>query len=158
MTLLEDIKIQSKSFKWNFLTQYRKAVVEELNKLNERYDLNTVYKQVEKETGVSNIYHTRKEYLKAERIADILRLFKMNKIQAYIDKEVLEADKQFCLKQAKLADRLIKKDVEGEIKLRINSSYPNLEGVVQAKDKQVSFYTIVASGQIQRPHYRYLIK
>ena len=47
-----------------------------------------------------------------------------------------------------------------ETKLKVKTSHigVNIDTILSDGEKQVREITIVASGEIQRPHYRYLIK
>ena len=159
MMILELIKSKTEKFKEDFLKRYEESVTSEFNRLNEKYEINTVFKQIQEETGVKNIYHTRKEYNRAQKISDILYDFKYNRISDRIKKEVDKADKNFEDKQMRLAGRLVEKEISEDFDMELNSQYPNLDGKITDKSgKVVTFYTIVAEGPIQRPHYRYLVK
>jgi hypothetical protein len=61
----------------------------------------------------------------------------------------------------KLVDRLIKKGIsESREDVKIDKGWVgvNLEMVISVDQIKVKAWTIVAQGEIQRPHYRYLVK
>ena len=59
----------------------------------------------------------------------------------------------------KLAYRIEKKELD-QSKLKTKTSHigVNIETVLTDGEKTVRAWTIIASGMIQRPHYRYLVK
>ena len=59
----------------------------------------------------------------------------------------------------KLADRISKKGLEiDKIKVKTSHIGKNIDTLLTDGKKKVNAFTIIASGEIQKPHYRYLIK
>lgn len=158
MTLLESVISQTEEFKTQYLKKYEEAVRREFNRINEKYEINSCFKQVQEETGVRNIYHSRKEYLRAQDIRDILFDFQYGRIEVRIAKEMETAKRNFHGKQKMLAERLGRKGFTSDAQINVWFSNPNLEGSVTEQDFRANFYTIVAEGPIQRPHFRFLVK
>lgn len=82
-------------------------------------------------------------------------------LQAQIDYELNKAEIHYQDSIKKLNDRLIKKGVpEGSENVIISNARVgvNLEITIQFNDIKVRAWTVVASGPVQRPHYRYLVK
>ena len=163
MTTLENIdKLKDLliDFKNDYLLKFKESITNEFNDIISKYpDINNVHKQIEKEHNLkTSIYSTRKYYLVAENIMNILRLNHYNKLDQKINDEINKASKNFDSKTVKLYNRLVKKGISEVKNININYTYPDLEGHIESDNKKVSFYTILAYGEIQRPHYRYLIK
>jgi len=109
-------------------------------------------------------YNTRKsrEYSRMlNEIQSILRI----PIEKYIEKEVKRAEMHYEQSIEKLVLRLIRKGVDESKPFEITSQRigVNFECMIQFhntsnEEKYVKAWTIVASGSVQRPHYRYLVK
>jgi hypothetical protein len=79
--------------------------------------------------------------------------------EQYIGKEVKYAEMHYTNSIVKLADRISKKGLNMEvIEIKDASVGVNINTTITDGVKTVRAYTIVAEGEIQRPHYRYLIK
>jgi hypothetical protein len=80
-------------------------------------------------------------------------------VQIHIDRAVAMAERHYAQSIEKLAIRITKKGL-AQWNLRVGTSHigVNIETILTDGIKTVRAWTIVASGQIQRPHYRYLIK
>lgn len=88
------------------------------------------------------------------------RVSRMEKDE-YIDKAIDKAEKHFENSILRLAQRIIKKGINiNSEALEIVSKRMgvNLDTIITDGQKTVKAQTIVASGQVQRPHYRYLVK
>lgn len=86
------------------------------------------------------------------------------KVEQHIDKMIKAAVKHFEQSIEKLADRIKAKGLN-EDKIQVWTSYINInieattiEATITDGDKTLKAFTIVAEGNVQRPHYRYLIK
>lgn len=82
-----------------------------------------------------------------------------NPMQMYVDQAVKNAEAHYINSIAKLAARIEKKGLN-ESTLKIETAYVgvNVETTLTDGVKTVKAWTIIAEGEIQRPHYRYLIK
>jgi len=80
-------------------------------------------------------------------------------LEKYIEKELRYAEMHYESSIVKLADRIEKKGLNKE-KLNVVTSHigVNINTTLTDGEKTVRAYTIIAEGEIQRPHYRYLIK
>jgi predicted HAD superfamily hydrolase len=156
--ILKSIIRQTEQFKAGYLLRYKLSIKREFDFINQKYEINTCVEQYAEERGIKNIYRDRQHYLRAKEIQAILFDFHWNRIEARIEKEMIQAEKNFLAKQMKLAERLEKNGFTEDAKVVVLSQTPNLEGYVQEKTLRANFYTIVAEGPIQRPHFRFLVK
>ena len=80
----------------------------------------------------------------------------MNK---FISIQTQKAEKHYKKSIEKLAVRVLKKGLNTN-SLKMSTSYldPNISTIITDGEKTVRAYTIIASGRIQKPHYRYLVK
>jgi hypothetical protein len=80
-------------------------------------------------------------------------------VQIHVDRAVVMAERHYANSIEKLAVRIEKKGLD-QTALKVLTSHigVNIESVLTDGVKTVRAWTIIASGMIQRPHYRYLIK
>jgi hypothetical protein len=80
-------------------------------------------------------------------------------LEKYLKKEELAAILHYESSIEKLAFRIIKKGLNiKNIKIKNNSIGVNINSEITDGLITVNAWTIIAEGQIQKPHYRYLIK
>jgi hypothetical protein len=80
-------------------------------------------------------------------------------LEKFVTKEVTIAEKHYEASINKLAARIEKKDLNiSELKVVTSYIGANIETTLTDGIKTVRAFTIIAEGEIQRPHYRYLIK
>jgi hypothetical protein len=80
-------------------------------------------------------------------------------LEAYLEKEEKEAVIFYNYSIRKLAGRIEKKELNVDnLKVKTAHIGVNIETVLTDGVKSVKAWTIIASGPVQRPHYRYLIK
>jgi len=127
----------------------------ELRKLNSHVNMPG---DVETLRFPSGFYNTRnsKTYRNA---LDFARGLKYNGKENFISKMVKAAEQHYTGSIIKLATRITLKGLKVS-KMEIQSSRVgvNLEMVLSDGVKTVKAWTIVAEGEIQKPHYRYLVK
>ena len=89
------------------------------------------------------------------RVRSVLKIGR----ESYISKEKKFAELHYESSISKLADRIQKKDLNHS-NLEVTTSHigPNIDTVITDGNKTVRAFTIIASGDVQRPHYRYLVK
>ena len=77
----------------------------------------------------------------------------------FIDKQVFKAKEHYIESILKLSNRILSKGLD-ENNLTLTTSYfdPNISTIITDGVKSVKAWTIIASGEIQKPHYRYLVK
>jgi hypothetical protein len=80
-------------------------------------------------------------------------------VEKFLEKQVKEALEHYESSILKLSSKIEKKGLNIE-KLEVKSGMVgvNFETTLSDGEKIVRAFTIVASGEIQKPHYRYLIK
>jgi hypothetical protein len=80
-------------------------------------------------------------------------------LEKYIEKELKYAEMHYESSIIKLADRIDKKGLKQD-KITVVTSHigVNINTTLTDGEKTVREFTIIAEGEIQRPHYRYLIK
>ena len=81
------------------------------------------------------------------------------KVEQHVEKMLKNAIEHYNLSIQKLSARIEKKGLNQK-NLKIITSHigVNIETTLTDDIKKVRAYTIIAEGQVQRPHYRYLIK
>jgi 5'(3')-deoxyribonucleotidase len=80
-------------------------------------------------------------------------------IEKYIEKQVEKAKKHYANSIIKLASRVQQKGLnQDKIKATTSHIGVNIDTILTDGDKSVKAFTILAHGEINRPHYRYLIK
>ena len=81
------------------------------------------------------------------------------KVEEFTEIQVKKAEIHYSNSIEKLAFRIAKKGLN-ENNLKMSTTYfdPNISTIITDGEKTVSAYTIIASGRVQKPHYRYLIK
>jgi hypothetical protein len=79
--------------------------------------------------------------------------------EALVGRAIQDAEKHYDAATEKLADRVKAKGLSVEaVEVVTGRVGVNMEVTISDGAKTVRAFTIVASGEIQRPHYRYLIK
>jgi hypothetical protein len=80
-------------------------------------------------------------------------------VSTHIKKLIDNANKHYEFSIDKLIERLKKKDLDiNNITCTVNHIGVNLDITISDGKKTIYAYTIIAGGNIQKPHYRYLIK
>lgn len=105
-------------------------------------------------------YRRRQNYLmEQKRKGDWDRIARSTE-EAHVTRQVTDAEIHYVASIAKLAARILKKGLNTEnITVKTAEIGVNIETVItDGAGKTVRAWTIVASGDVQRPHYRYLIK
>lgn len=106
----------------------------------------------------NGFYNTKKsrEY---KRMKDTIYNMKRLGLSEYILKAKKQAERHYEDSILKLSERILKKGLdEDNIKLSTSHIGVNIETTITDGNKTVRAFTIIAEGEIQRPHYRYLIK
>jgi hypothetical protein len=77
----------------------------------------------------------------------------------YLEKEIKKAENHYESSLQKLTSRIQLKGLNVEtMKIISGTVGVNINITLTDGDKTVRAYTIVAEGEIQKPHYRYLVK
>lgn len=150
-SLVNILKNETQSLKNQYVIMTKNWASEEFNRLRD-FALN--YQQG------SQAFKSKDEYWAAQKKyyrlpVSILR----NNQEQYIAESIKNADAHYEQSIEKLAARVAKKNLEVS-KLKVETAHVgvNIETVLTDGNKKVSAYTIIAEGEIQRPHYRYLVK
>lgn len=109
--------------------------------------------------GYPTGFHNTENSKRKRSMEDEVRLLVRLGLEGYIKKQVDKGKQHYDNSLLKLTDRILKKDLNWS-KIQIKNSSIGVNVNVEITDgvKTVRAYTIVAEGEIQRPHYRYLIK
>ena len=84
---------------------------------------------------------------------------KRNEQDKWLNNELSKAEENFNHNIIKLANRIAKKGIDiDNIKINTYNAFSNIECRISDGNKSIIAYTILAGGNIQKPHYRYLIK
>ena len=80
-------------------------------------------------------------------------------LKTYLEKQEQTAEDHYENSILKLADRIEKKELN-QSNLLVKTAHVgvNIETTLTDGEKTVRAFTIIAEGEIQRPHYRYLVK
>ena len=90
--------------------------------------------------------------------SEIRKAMKATK-KGFIKNEVVAATVHYNNSIKKLAQRVTKKGLElNNMKMKTSFLDPNINTQITDGTKTVNAYTIIASGPVQKPHYRYLVK
>lgn len=93
------------------------------------------------------------------RMKDEVYRTKTMGLDKYILKAKLKAEKHYEYSIIKLAERISKKGLNEEnLKMITSHIGVNIETTITDGVKTVRAFTIIAEGEIQCPHYRYLVK
>jgi len=110
-------------------------------------------KRISEYTNKNN-YYTEQKWVHREGYS----ISRMDK-QMFINKQVEKAKIHYTDSINKLANRIEKKGLDTtKIKTITSHVGVNIDTTLTDGTKTVRAFTIIASGYIQRPHYRYLIK
>lgn len=172
--LVEKLQAETQSFRAVYLEEIENWSRREFDVAKERSSWGTVewceYLGVEarhvqhrcfKEIQIwfpDNFYNTKLSRVYDREESKVRRITQMG-VDKYVAKEQKNAEIHFQNSLLKLADRITKKGLN-EKSLSVMSAHVhvNLEITITDGSKTVRAFTIIASGEVQRPHYRYLIK
>jgi hypothetical protein len=108
---------------------------------------------------ISNDNRSMKNYNRLRNDLDKYRRIREEGFKKYMDGEVKDANRHYNDSICKLSDRLMKKGVDVK-KMTIKTAQVgiNIEITIECNGVITRAWTIVAEGEIQRAHYRYLVK
>lgn len=165
LILVNALRKETESIKNSYVAQisdWARQEFEKAMKINENYlslkkyylnsDLNELFGGVKEEPTVE--FYQAKNYL-LDKGYSIIK----TGLQKFVEKQVKEAIEHYESSILKLSAKIEKKGLNIE-KLEVKSGMVgvNFETTLTDGEKIVRAFTIVASGDIQKPHYRYLIK
>ncbi len=132
-----------------------------------REELSAKYDEILFDAGyVSRSFQPCRYYRDAYAVFQVKKLklkkhqvFTVRTLSEYVDKQKKRALNHYNDSILKLALRIEKKELNQD-KLELTTSHVdvNISTTITDGDKTVKAWTIIASGPVQRPHYRYLVK
>ena len=151
MTLVERLTAETQELKKTYIEMTIEWAKEDFARTKQW--ISEAYKKQREELGSS-------EYWAIER--KIMRLpsyFFNGDANDHVEKMVKAAQKHYTNSIAKLALRIEKKGLNQD-KIEMTTGYVdvNITTTITDGEKVVRAWTIIASGDIQKPHYRYLVK
>jgi len=150
LDLVDLLKEETKTLRIQFIEETEKYALANYNQLLES-DCNGVAYTVRGEWFAKSLNATRKD-LANVRILN-------SSVDEYISAEVKKAEEHYSDSIVKLALRIAKKNLNIQnLKLVTSHIGVNIETIISDGVNSVTACTIIASGAIQKPHYRYLIK
>jgi hypothetical protein len=106
----------------------------------------------------SGFYNTKDSVTYRRMRDEIRKVFSMGK-EKFIEKELKKSEDHYESSLLKLKERILKKGlVIDNMKIVNGSVGVNINMTLSDGEKSVKAFTIVAEGEIQKPHYRYLVK
>lgn len=150
--LLEILKKETESLKIQYVNLCKEWA---LNYFNELLNNNFFYKHSSGKFFKNRFGSNKAEDAKFNKIINILN----SGLDIFILNTEKDALAQYENSVLKLAFRINEKNLNIE-NLKVLTSHigVNIETTLTDGNKTVKAFTIIASGQIQKPHYRYLIK
>ena len=149
MNLIEILKEETGSLKIQYISMTREWAEKELQR--------KIQRQKRYSTSLSSNYPSKDSYYKEQRFCHTAPAWFFT--PEFIDKMAIEAERHYEDSIIKLAARILKKElVIDNLKIKTAHIGVNIETTLTDGIKTVRAFTIIASGAIQRPHYRYLIK
>lgn len=172
--LIEQLTEQTQDLKDQYLIQTEIWAKNNYNRLQERLSWKELdwcklmgitpeakknFKNEEYFTFPSNFYNTR-DARTLDNLKNEVRRVTCFGLEEYIKRELKDSLVHYNQSIEKLAFRLNKKGVIDGSSFTITKAKVgvNLEITIKHDNKVTKAWTIVAEGEIQRPHYRYLVK
>lgn len=145
--IIEILKTETQELKTQFIEKTAEWARNEFHELREWVD--------DYKNGKFGFGEASKKYYRLPRVI----LNANANVDEYISQKINDAEKHYENSIIKLASRIAKKGLNID-KLTANTSRigVNIETTLTDGEKTVHAYTIVAWGEIQKPHYRYLIR
>ena len=109
-------------------------------------------------TFPNNFYNTKNSKTYHNMKAQSFRVKSMG-LEEYIKREVKQTEIHYESSILKLTERIKKKGlVEENLKVQTSHIGVNINTTISDGTKTVKAWTIIAEGEVQLPHYRYLVK
>jgi len=109
--------------------------------------------------GFPKGFYSTKNSKEYQNQRNIIRITLSNGFEKMKEKELQKAKLHYENSILKLADRLEKKGIDYNFEIVNKKLGVNFEMILKGRNGEVvKAFTIIAEGEIQRPHYRYLIK
>lgn len=155
--LIEILTAETQSLKEQYIQQTEKWATEEFARLQKwTYD----FSEWQEKVYDRKIPALRNEFMKKCRIKERIPMeIYRNEIEKFVANQIENAKKHYEQSIKKLAARVEKKELNVDL-LKATTTHigVNIDTTLTDGDKTVRAFTILAIGEINRPHYRYLIK
>lgn len=153
MKLLDKLFTETESLKVEYLEKVKEWSVRDFNSMKSLSFINFVERN-----GSYHKKHYGKTKSEDARFDKVIRILN-NGLDKYIEDSLKSAELHYTNSILKLNDRILKKEMNLDKLIIFNSSIGiNINTTITDGDKSVNAFTIVASGEVQKPHYRYLIR
>jgi prefoldin subunit 5 len=153
LLLVQALRTETESIKNSYMAQISDWSKEEFQRITEAR-----YKIID-DLHSNVIVRNSSTFWKAHKFLDKCYKILHLGVEKFVEKQVKEAGEHYESSILKLSAKIEKKGLNIE-KLEVKSGRVgvNFETTLTDGEKIVRAFTIVASGDIQKPHYRYLIK
>lgn len=155
--LIEILTAETQSLKEQYIQHTEKWATEEFARLKKWI---SDYAKWQNEVYDRKVPALRNEFMKKQRIMDRMPVeIYRNQIDGFVANQIENAKKHYEQSIKKLAARVEKKELNVDL-LKATTTHigVNIDTTLTDGDKTVRAFTILAIGDINRPHYRYLIK
>jgi hypothetical protein len=148
------LKAETKTLKFQYIEMTKKWANDEYNRLGKINETDVV-----KERGFRNSFgrmeHTKASYTYWNTIKRSVQKGQ----DEFIKHSLKDAEEHYENSILKLSERISEKGLNiSTLKAKTSHIGVNIETVLTDGNNKILAYTIIASGDIQKPHYRYLIK
>lgn len=152
--IVEVLKKETKEFKSKYISLTEDWSKKEFKRLSDVKESDIV-----NERGFVN-RSGRKEHTKASfSYWNNIKRIQSKGLASFVSESKKDAEEHYISSIEKLASKIAEKGlVLSKLKVKTVQLGVNLEIVLTDGNKTVKAFTIIASGDIQKPHYRYLIK
>lgn len=166
--LVSILTAETQSLKEQYIQFTQEWAANEFDKLTEwlkeyNFFMETKYKNKEY-MAKNRVYFNpeyREEYLTKYRdiFDNMPKEILSGNVEKYIEKQIENAKKHYTNSILKLAARVQQKGLnENNLKATTSHIGVNIDTTLTDGEKLVKAFTVLAAGEINRPHYRYLIK
>ena len=154
-TLQKTLRQETETLKTQFIDFTKNYATTEFNTL-----VKMTYDEVNEKWGYFNIKWNRySQSKKAYAIWNKISTMKYYGLEVYVNKAIKQAEEHYEISIEKLALRIEKKQLNVENLNCVTSHIGrNIETTLTDGNKTVRAFTIIAEEEIQKPHYRYLVK
>lgn len=155
--LIEILTAETQSLKVQYIQFTEQWATEEFARLKKWI---SDYAQWQNEVYDRKVPALRNEFMKKQRIMNRMPVeIYRNQIEKFVANQIENAEKHYTQSIQKLAARVEKKELNIDL-LKAETSHigVNIDTTLTDGEKTVRAFTILAVGEINRPHYRYLIK
>lgn len=152
--IVEILKKETKSLKTQYVEMTEKWAKNEFNRINAIKEIDIINERGWK-NRIGRMEHTKASYAYWNNI----RRATSKGSEVFVKDAIKNAEEHYENSILKLADRIEKKRLNVScLKVKTSHIGVNIDTILTDGKKTVNAFTIIASGEIQRPHYRYLIK